>query len=189
MGISRKKGFTIVELLLVVALIGIIVSIVIVAYTGITASARDTARIAKLNDLNIAIKDYYKANGQYPPIAHGRGDESSCGSLTENWGHCDRLKTLTDALAPYADFSPEDFSSATNGNYYFSYDSQSGDSYQTYGLMVYVEGDAGADDGGYYTNGYELGQNPEYCAETYTGTNRDWLNTGGAYNQRCLGGN
>lgn len=189
MGIMRKNGFTVVELVLVVTIIAILSAIVVVGYNGLTARARDSERIAILNDLNVAIKDYYKDNGQYPAIIHGRGDETSCGSQTENWGHCDRLKSLTDALAPYATYEPEDLSSATQGNYYYTYDSQNDDSYQTYGLMVYLEGDGGADDGGYYANGYELGQNPVYCSKTYTGANADWLNTSGVWNQRCGGGN
>lgn len=192
MGITRKSGFTIVELLIVIVVIGILAAIVIVAYNGIQASARDSGRISTLKNLQKAIELYNAKEGRYPPIAHGRGDETTnaCSSLTENWGHCDRLKTLTDALAPYAKFEPEQFSSATQGNYYYSYDSQSDDNYQTYSIMVYLEGNGGANDGGYYANGYELGQNPRYCASTYTGANREWLNvTGGVYNQRCQGGN
>ncbi len=189
MGSKRNSGFTIVELLIVIVVIGVLAAIVIVAYNGITVGARDAGRIQTLNQLQKAIELYYANEGRYPPIAHGLGNESTCGSQTENWGHCDRTKTLTDALAPYATFDPEQLTSATQGNKYYTYDSQSDDNYQSYGLMVYLEGDGGADDGGYFSNGYEVGQNPSYCASTYTGTDRDWLNTSGAYNQRCMGGN
>jgi prepilin-type N-terminal cleavage/methylation domain-containing protein len=186
---KQAHGFTIVELLIVIVVIGILAAIVIVAYNGIQTSARNQSRISTLNQLQKAIELYYAENGRYPQIAHGLGSESSCGSQTENWGHCDRTKELTDALAPHAKFDPEQLTSATQGNRYFTYDSQSGDNWQTYGLMVYVDGDAGANDGGYFSNAYEVGQNPRYCATAYTGTGRDWLNTSGFYDQRCLGGN
>lgn len=189
MGSARNSGFTIVELLIVIVVIGVLAAIVIVAYNGIQTGARDTKRISTLNQLQKAIELYYASNGQYPAIAHGLGSETTCGSQTENWGHCDRIKALTDALAPYATFDPTQLTQATQGSYYFTYDSQSDDNYQTYGLMVYLEGNGGANDGGYYANGYEVGQNPRYCVSTYTGTGRDWLNTSGVYNQRCRGGN
>jgi prepilin-type N-terminal cleavage/methylation domain-containing protein len=189
MGIKRQSGFTIVELLIVIVVIGVLAAIVIVAYNGITTGARDSSRMATLTQLQKAIEAYYATNGRYPQVVHGLGYESSCGSQTDNWGHCDRLKTLTDALAPFATFDPTELSVPTSADRYFSYDSQSDDNYQTYGLMVFLEGNGGANDGGYYSNGYEVGQNPGYCASTYTGTGRDWLNTSGAYNQRCLGGN
>ena len=189
MGIKLKHGFTLVELIIVVTVLAVLAAIVTLSYNGLTEKARDSERIANLNDLNVAIRAYYKENGQYPAIADGRGLETSCGSAVQNWGHCDRLNTLITALAPYGDYTPEDYSSATNGNYYYSYDSQSDDSYQTYGLMVFLEGNGGEDDGGHYSNGYELGQNPKYCASKYSGSNAEWLTTSGAYNQRCAGGN
>lgn len=185
---ARKSGFTIVELLIVIVVIGILAAIVIVAFNGVQSNARDSSRIATLNQLQKAIELYYAKEGRYPQVIHGLGYESSCGSQTENWGHCDRLKELTDALAPYAIFDPTKLS-APSGGRYFAYDSQSDDNYQTYGLMVYLEGNGGANDGGYFSDAYELGQNPKYCASTYTGTGREWLNTSGFYNQRCLGGN
>ncbi len=183
------KGFTIVELLIVVVVIGILAAIVTVAYTGIQSAARDSSRIATLNQLQKAIELYYVSNGQYPAIIHGLGYETSCGSQTDNWGHCDRLKILTDALAPYAQFDPTELSVPSSADLYYAYASQSADGYQTYGLMVQLEGDGGANDGGYYSNAYEVGQGPSYCMQTYTGGNRDWLNKSTGWNQRCYGGN
>lgn len=172
-----------------IVVIGILAAIVIVAFNGVQTRARDSSRISTVNQLQKAIELYFASEGRYPQVAHGLGYESSCGSQTDNWGHCDRLRVLTDALAPYMKFDPTQLSVPTSSDYYIAYDSQSDDGYQTYGLMVYLEGDGGANDGGYFSNAYEVGQNPRYCMSTYTGTNREWLNTSGAYNQRCLGGN
>lgn len=41
MGINRRSGFTIVELLIVIVVIGVLAAIVVVAYNGITSAARD----------------------------------------------------------------------------------------------------------------------------------------------------
>ncbi len=189
MGITRKSGFTIVELLIVVVVIGILAAIVTVAYTGIQSAARDSSRVATLNQLQKALELYYASNSQYPAIIHGLGYETSCGSQTDNWGHCDRLKALTDALAPYAQFDPTALSVPLSTDRYYAYASQSDDSYQTYGLMVRLEGDGGANDGGYFSDAYEVGAGPSYCMQTYTGTGRDWLNKSAGYNRRCQGGN
>ena len=188
MGINKRSGFTIVELLIVIVVIGILAAIVTVSYTGISSAARDSGRIATLNQLQKAIEVYYVNTGRYPTILHGLGYETTCGSQTDNWGHCDRLKALTDALAPYVVFDPTALSVPTSGDYYYAYASQANDSYQTYGLMVQLEGDGGANDGGYYSNAYEVGQGPSYCMQTYTGTGRDWLNKSSGYHQRCYGG-
>jgi general secretion pathway protein G len=178
-------GFTIVELLIVIVVIGILAAITIVAYNGVQVKARDSVRIAKVKSISKAIDLYYVDNGRYPPIQDGNGSESACGSQTDNWGHCDRNKILADSLVSYIKIDPTSLSNATQGNYYYHYTSQSSDNYQTYGLMVYLEGNSGQGDGGYYANAYEVGPKPSYCTSTYTGTNANWT----SYTTQCTGGN
>ena len=189
MNIVRRRGFTIVELLIVIVVIGVLAAISIAAYNSVQSKARDSSRIAKLDQLVKGIELYYAQNGYYPPIDHGLGTESSCGSQTDNWGHCDRLRILTDAIAPYVRIDPTTLSNATQGNHYYSYASQSGDGWGSYGIMVYLEGSGGANDGGYYATGYERGSGPRYCSTTYSGAGAEWLNKSGVYSQRCMGGN
>jgi prepilin-type N-terminal cleavage/methylation domain-containing protein len=182
---KQQTGFTIVELLIVIVVIGILAAITIVAYNGIQGRARDSARIAKLKSIAKSIELYKIDNGQYPPILDGQGRETSCGSQTDSWGHCDRNKTLADMLAPYTVIDPTSLSDATQGNYWYWYTSQSSDNYQTYGMMVYLEGNGGQGDGGYYANAYEVGQKPTYCISKYSGTNANWT----SYTSQCSGGN
>lgn len=182
---NEKAGFTIVELLIVIVVIAILAAISVGTYSGIQSRARDVARVNKIKSIAQAIELYKVDNGQYPPIQDGNGRESTCGSQVENWGHCDRNKLLADALAPYISIDPTSLSNATQGNYYYRYTSQSVDNYQTYGIMVYLEGSGGVDDGGYYANAYELGPKPAYCKGKYTGTGADWT----SYNTVCAGGN
>lgn len=180
-----KSGFTIVELLIVIVVIGILAAITIVAYNGIQVRARDGARISKVKNISKAIELYRVDNGTYPPILDGLGWETTCGSQTESWGHCDRNKILADSLANYIKIDPTSLSDATQGNYWYHYTSQATDNYQTYGLMVYLEGNSGQNDGGYVPNAYEVGQKPAYCMSKYTGTAANWT----TYNSLCSGGN
>ena len=183
--IQRRSGFTIVELLIVIVVIAILAAISIVAYNGIQGRARDSSKMQRVNDIAKALEMYRIDNGDYPHIQDGNGDESTCGSQTENWGHCDRNKILADSLAAYIKIDPTSLSGATQSNFGFYYTSQPGDSWQTYGMKVNLEGAGGVSDGGYMSNAYEVGPKPRYCMGKYTGTNASWVN----YNTVCNGGN
>lgn len=182
----KSQGFTIVELLIVIVIIGILAALVITTYNGIQARARDTARITKVKEIAKAIEAYYIDNSQYPTIQDGNGAETICGSQTENWGHCDRNQILATALTPYMKIDPTSLSNATQGSYYYYYTSQSTNNYQYYGLSVRLEGNSGQGDGGYYASEYELGNSPKYCMSTYTGSSANWK--WNSANTRCVGG-
>lgn len=64
-----QRGFTIVELLIVIVVIAILAAISIVAYNGIQSRARDAERGAEMNRLVKALEIYYIDNGEYPPCA------------------------------------------------------------------------------------------------------------------------
>lgn len=63
---KNRSGFTIVELLIVIVVIGILAAIVIVAYTGIQGRARDTQRVDDLKTIAKALEVYKINNGAYP---------------------------------------------------------------------------------------------------------------------------
>ena len=54
----NKSGFTLVELLIVIIVIGILASIVLVTFNGSQAKARDARRISDLNNIADAIGSY-----------------------------------------------------------------------------------------------------------------------------------
>ena len=60
------KGFTLVELLVVVAIIGILASIITVSVVGSKAKSRDAKRVADVKNLQLALSLYYSDNSQYP---------------------------------------------------------------------------------------------------------------------------
>jgi type II secretion system protein G len=64
--IKDKKGFTLIELLVVIAIIGILSSIVIASLNTARVKARNTKRLADMNQLIKAIEMYHTDNGFYP---------------------------------------------------------------------------------------------------------------------------
>lgn len=66
MNIEGRRGFTIVELLIVVVIIGIVAAIVIVAYRGVTNRAYMSRSQTELETIGKAIQIYYTTNGRYP---------------------------------------------------------------------------------------------------------------------------
>lgn len=62
-----KHGFTIVELLIVIVVIGILAAITVVAYNGIQTRAKVAQTTSELAAINKAIMAYYAVNGSYPP--------------------------------------------------------------------------------------------------------------------------
>lgn len=66
---NREQAFTIVELLIVIVVIAILAALVVVAFNGIQARARDTQRGANLQSLAKALEAYYAEKGSYPPFS------------------------------------------------------------------------------------------------------------------------
>ena len=101
---QRQTGFTIVELLIVIVVIGILAAITIVAYNGIQARANDARRDSDIKQLKTALAIYKSDTGLYP---------DACGSGTG----CN-VSNLASALVPgYLGKIPQDPNSATPYNY------------------------------------------------------------------------
>lgn len=65
---AAQKGFTIVELLIVIVVIGILAALVVVTYNGIQQKARDTERKTDINALHGQLEAYQAQNGKYPVL-------------------------------------------------------------------------------------------------------------------------
>lgn len=62
----KQKGFTIVELLIVIVVIAILAAISIAAYTSITARANDSTAAATAKTVKDVAQTYQGANGSFP---------------------------------------------------------------------------------------------------------------------------
>ena len=65
-GPALRRGFTIVELLIVIVVIAILAAISIVAYTGIQQRARDAQRANDIATITKALELYYIDHGRFP---------------------------------------------------------------------------------------------------------------------------
>lgn len=74
---ASVTGFTIVELLIVIVVIGILAAITIVAFNGVQARAHNAKRVSDLAGIAKAIELYRADNGRYP-AAVGPGAPSGC---------------------------------------------------------------------------------------------------------------
>lgn len=77
---SLQKGFTLTELLVVVALLGIIAAIGLPSYSGFVSEAKKSKAVSELNLIALAETNYKNANGDY----YASSSSSCDGSIRNN---------------------------------------------------------------------------------------------------------
>lgn len=65
-----RKGFTLIELMIVVAIIGILAAVAIPAYGNYTRKAKVTEVTNAMGAVSNAIIEYYQDKGEYPNLAN-----------------------------------------------------------------------------------------------------------------------
>ena len=177
--VNLQKGFTLIELLVVIAIVSILSSILLVAIDPVaqTQKADDAKRLAMINQLQKALELYNLDHGQYPPrhvYTHGSQHDVS---------------DFMSDLSPYMEIDLMD-NLWQESNSVFWYSTHSDNDYQTYGLGIALLSpsnhhyEVNTNDGGYYNSLYEVGQNPRYCKNKYSGSDGTWW----TYNSVCNGG-
>lgn len=67
---TQQKGFTIIELLVIVVIIGILSTLVISTYSGVQAKNRNSDRQASIDTLQGQLETYYAQYNKYPTLAN-----------------------------------------------------------------------------------------------------------------------
>ncbi len=62
---KKEKGFTLIEILIVVAIIGLLASVVLVGLGSFRSRGRDARRVADLREVQNSLELYYLKNGNY----------------------------------------------------------------------------------------------------------------------------
>ena len=76
----KQKGFTLIELMIVVAIIGILAAIAIPAYQDYTVRSKMTEAIAGMSAAKVAISEYYQSQGSMPQAASTAGITTTIGA-------------------------------------------------------------------------------------------------------------
>lgn len=86
---QKSRGFTLVEFLLVIAIIVLLSSVALASLRSARSKARDTKRIADVRQLMTALELFYDKNGAYPI-------SGNCNSTSPNSGWCNSVQSLSD---------------------------------------------------------------------------------------------
>lgn len=105
-----KTGFSLIELLVVISIIGILVTFATVSLTNAQQKGRDSRRKADLKTIQQALELYFQANGKYPALGDWSFMRQACPTVPWSWNACETDPTidLRAALLPYINNLPVD---------------------------------------------------------------------------------
>jgi prepilin-type N-terminal cleavage/methylation domain-containing protein len=93
---SRNKGFTVLEFLVVMFIMGILIALVLAGFTRARERARDETRIAGVQNIALALQEYRAICGNYPATLNLDDDQ-----------YCGRSATQTLQLGEILSFLPD----------------------------------------------------------------------------------
>ncbi len=124
-----RRGFTLIEMLVVIGVIGLLASVVLLGLGGARVGGRDAKRIADLRSIQTGLEAYYAACGFYPG--------------TKN---CETNAAQTDFSGMESALNNSDFGTSPvphdpidSGTYVYDYSSQNVDAPQTYVIAAPLE--------------------------------------------------
>ncbi|MDR3582450.1 MAG: type II secretion system protein [Candidatus Pacebacteria bacterium] len=112
MTIKKEKGFTLIEILIVVAIIAVLASIVIVGVGPAQQSGRDARRISDLQNVRNGLQLYYSKCGFYPGATSG---STLCPAQTNSYAGMTTALTGSNLGISSIPVDP-----SSNRNYYYA---------------------------------------------------------------------
>lgn len=115
---NRQAGFTIVELLIVIVVIGVLAAITVVAYNGVQQRTRNTQTQLAMNAYAKAILLYSQDKGSYPLPAFFTclGDEYTSTTKCDASADLSQTATLFNLIKPYLNNGAQPRPSLTDVN-------------------------------------------------------------------------
>lgn len=111
-----RSGFTLLELLVVISIIGVLAAMLLVNFQGARQRARDGARKSDLRQIKTALQLYYNDFQTYPDF-NSSGEIRGCGS--DGQGSCDWGEAFTAGNTVYMNELPLD--PVNTGNHRYQY--------------------------------------------------------------------
>jgi len=116
---NNKQGFTMVELLVVIAVIAFIMTAAIYMINSARIKARDTKRLSDIKQLERTLKIYYNENGKYPGNPGNGTDDWYKNDLCTNGGSYPKFSTLFSGLINPLPNDPNNNNYSNQGCYWY----------------------------------------------------------------------
>lgn len=128
---SKQRGFTFIEILVVVTIIAVISGVAVATYTTTNRKARDSRRRADLEQVRSALELCRSEAGQYPATVYSTVTPNGSGQTLV----CDDGQTYLDPLPvdPYS-------SGAYSASYYYTYERLTTTTYQLCAVKLEEDG-------------------------------------------------
>src|ERR1035437_7442371 len=111
---SKKNGFTLIELMVVIAIIAILTGIIITGLVASKAKSRDAKRASDLSQIALAVEQYFDRCYQYPIPNAGKIDSTL---LTQGIGVCPTNNNVQVTFGNFISVIPTDPSTGAGYDY------------------------------------------------------------------------
>ncbi len=105
---NKQSGFTIIELLIVIAIIGILVTLGLGNFNGSRMKARDAKRKSDLRSIKLALQLYMDDYRQFPASSASGGQIVGCGTAAGPATACSWGGSFNRGTTTYMGFLPRD---------------------------------------------------------------------------------